>query len=125
MLLQPRLEAMDMLNWKGFDRAIELGYTYTMERLEKIAAVAFNSVSSSKRGLGGRIPSKEKAGPVSGAGLAVHCCLLLAEACNHAPVPEHARHVVGGSIEAIQLAAVAVWRIFIEQVVDADRERPA
>jgi NTE family protein len=55
MLLQPRLEAMDMLNWKGFDRAIELGYTYTMERLEKIAAVAFNSVSSSKEGWG-RIP---------------------------------------------------------------------
>ncbi len=55
LLLQPPLESVDMLNWQAFDQAIEVGYTYTMERLEKIAAVAFNSVSSSKEGWG-RIP---------------------------------------------------------------------
>ena len=55
VLLQPRLETMDMLNWKGFDRAIELGYTYTIERLEKISSIALNSVSPSKEGWG-RVP---------------------------------------------------------------------
>lgn len=34
LLLQPPLEQIDMLNWKGFDRAIEAGYRYTTERLK-------------------------------------------------------------------------------------------
>lgn len=33
MLLQPPLAEVDMLNWKAFDRAIELGYEYTVRRL--------------------------------------------------------------------------------------------
>jgi NTE family protein len=34
LLLQPPLEQIDMLNWKAFDRAIDAGYTYTVERLK-------------------------------------------------------------------------------------------
>lgn len=34
LLLQPPLEQIDMLNWKGFDRAIDAGYRYTVERLK-------------------------------------------------------------------------------------------
>ncbi len=33
LLLQPPLEQIDMLNWKGFDRAIDAGYRYTVQRL--------------------------------------------------------------------------------------------
>jgi NTE family protein len=33
LLLQPPLEQIDMLNWKGFDRAIDAGYRYTAQRL--------------------------------------------------------------------------------------------
>ena len=34
LLLQPPLEQIDMLNWKGFDRAIDAGYRYTQKRLD-------------------------------------------------------------------------------------------
>ena len=33
LLLQPPLAQVDMLNWKAFDRAIALGYEYTVRRL--------------------------------------------------------------------------------------------
>lgn len=33
LLLQPPLETIDMLNWQGFDRAIDAGYRYTVQRL--------------------------------------------------------------------------------------------
>jgi NTE family protein len=33
LLLQPPLAEIDMLNWKSFDRAIALGYEYTVRRL--------------------------------------------------------------------------------------------
>ena len=126
LLLQPPLEIIDMLNWKGFDRAIEAGYTLrAWSASRSCAAVALQRVPSSNEGWG-RVPEKKRAGPVTGAGPASPRVLLLfAEVHVHPPVPEHARDVVGRSIEAIQLAAVAVRRIFIEQVVDADRERPA
>src|SRR6185295_2989622 len=32
LLLQPPLAEVDMLNWKAFDRAIDLGYEYTVRR---------------------------------------------------------------------------------------------
>ncbi|MGH8262960.1 MAG: patatin-like phospholipase family protein [Steroidobacterales bacterium] len=34
LLLQPPLEQIDMLNWKAFDRAIESGYRYALERIQ-------------------------------------------------------------------------------------------
>ncbi len=33
LLMQPPLEAFDMLDWKSFDRAIDAGYRYAVERL--------------------------------------------------------------------------------------------
>jgi NTE family protein len=33
LLLQPPLEQIDMLNWQAFDRAIDAGYRYAIERL--------------------------------------------------------------------------------------------
>jgi NTE family protein len=36
LLLQPPLAQIDMLNWKGFDRAIAAGYEYAVRRLEKL-----------------------------------------------------------------------------------------
>lgn len=38
LLLQPPLAQIDMLNWKGFDRAIAAGYEYAVRRLEKLPA---------------------------------------------------------------------------------------
>lgn len=35
LLIQPALESIDMLNWKGFDRAIEAGYAHTMRVLDE------------------------------------------------------------------------------------------
>lgn len=35
LLLQPPLEEIDMLNWKGFDRAIAAGYNYTTAKLKE------------------------------------------------------------------------------------------
>jgi NTE family protein len=34
LLLQPQLEAVDMLNWKAFERAIDAGYSDACRRLE-------------------------------------------------------------------------------------------
>ncbi len=42
LLLQPPLENIDMLNWKAFDRAIEAGYRFTMDRLAKLPASALS-----------------------------------------------------------------------------------
>jgi NTE family protein len=36
LLLQPPLAQIDMLNWKAFHRAIELGYEYTVRRLAEL-----------------------------------------------------------------------------------------
>jgi NTE family protein len=36
LLLQPPLAQIDMLNWKGFDRAIAAGYEYAVRRLETL-----------------------------------------------------------------------------------------
>jgi NTE family protein len=36
LLLQPPLAQVDMLNWQQFDRAIALGYEYTVRRLETL-----------------------------------------------------------------------------------------
>jgi NTE family protein len=36
LLLQPPLESVDMLNWRAFDEAIEMGYRYTRARLESL-----------------------------------------------------------------------------------------
>jgi NTE family protein len=55
VLLQPRLETIDMLNWKGFERAIEMGYRYTVERLDKVSAVALGNAPRPSEGWG-RIP---------------------------------------------------------------------
>jgi NTE family protein len=38
LLLQPPLAQIDMLNWKGFDRAIAAGYEYAVRRLELLPA---------------------------------------------------------------------------------------
>ncbi len=38
LLLQPPLEQIDMLNWQAFDRAIDAGYRYAVERLQTSAA---------------------------------------------------------------------------------------
>jgi NTE family protein len=38
LLLQPPLEQIDMLNWKAFDRAIDAGYRYALDRLASGAA---------------------------------------------------------------------------------------
>jgi NTE family protein len=40
LLLQPPLAQVDMLNWQEFDRAITLGYEYTMRRLEDLPSDA-------------------------------------------------------------------------------------
>ncbi len=37
LLLQPPLAEIDMLDWKGFERAIEVGYEYAVRRLEGVA----------------------------------------------------------------------------------------
>ena len=40
LLLQPPLAQVDMLNWQEFDRAIALGYEYTVKRLEDLPSDA-------------------------------------------------------------------------------------
>jgi NTE family protein len=40
LLLQPPLAQVDMLNWQQFDRAIALGYEYTVRRLESLPSDA-------------------------------------------------------------------------------------
>jgi NTE family protein len=34
LMLEPSLESVDLLNWKAFDRAVELGYRHAMAKLE-------------------------------------------------------------------------------------------
>ena len=34
LLITPALESLDLLDWKGFERAIEIGYRDACERLE-------------------------------------------------------------------------------------------
>jgi NTE family protein len=38
LLLQPPLAQIDMLNWKAFEKAIEVGYEYAVRRLESLPA---------------------------------------------------------------------------------------
>ena len=38
LLLQPPLAEIDMLNWKAFDRAVQVGYEYTSRRLDELPA---------------------------------------------------------------------------------------
>jgi NTE family protein len=40
LLLQPPLAQVDMLNWQQFDRAIAIGYEYTVRRLESLPSDA-------------------------------------------------------------------------------------
>jgi NTE family protein len=46
LLLQPPLEQIDMLNWKAFDRAIESGYLYALERIQAAASTLVPPVRS-------------------------------------------------------------------------------
>jgi len=39
LLLQPPLGNLDLLNWQAFDKAIEAGYVYAAEKLEKSRAL--------------------------------------------------------------------------------------
>lgn len=55
LLLQPPLEALDMLNWKGMDRAVEAGYRYTMEKLQSLPEGALGSLTPSAESRG-RVP---------------------------------------------------------------------
>jgi NTE family protein len=45
LVLKPPLERIDLLDWRAFDRTIELGYRYASEALEKNAAI-FSRVGS-------------------------------------------------------------------------------
>ncbi|HKE43756.1 MAG TPA: patatin-like phospholipase family protein [Steroidobacteraceae bacterium] len=55
VLLQPPLDNMDMLNWKGFERAIDMGYRYALDRLEKISGTVLSGPAQAPEGWG-RIP---------------------------------------------------------------------
>ena len=33
LLLQPKLASIDLVHWKGFERAIEVGYRHARERI--------------------------------------------------------------------------------------------
>jgi len=39
LVLKPPLERTDLLNWRAFERTIELGYRYASEALEKNASI--------------------------------------------------------------------------------------
>jgi NTE family protein len=45
LVLKPPLERIDLLDWRAFDRTIELGYRYASEALEKNAAIFSGSHS--------------------------------------------------------------------------------
>jgi NTE family protein len=49
LLLQPPLEQVDMLNWKGFDRAIAAGYEHTLQRLAQAPASLLQTIGSASR----------------------------------------------------------------------------
>jgi NTE family protein len=55
LLLQPPLETIDMLNWQAFDRAIEAGYRYTMERLREMPEALLSGGAPDAEGWG-RVP---------------------------------------------------------------------
>jgi NTE family protein len=46
LVLKPPLEHIDLLDWRAFDRAIELGYRYTSEMLDEHGAVLLRSLNS-------------------------------------------------------------------------------
>jgi NTE family protein len=46
LLITPRLESVELLDWKGFDRAIEIGYRDTCERLAAGALESLAKVSA-------------------------------------------------------------------------------
>jgi len=43
LLLMPPLESLDLLDWKSFERAVEIGYRHTCERLDELAGGGFGS----------------------------------------------------------------------------------
>jgi NTE family protein len=49
LVLKPPLERIDLLDWKSFDRAIELGYRYASEALDKHGAALTRSRHSQGR----------------------------------------------------------------------------
>jgi NTE family protein len=49
LVLKPPLERIDLLDWKSFDRAIELGYRYASEALDKHGAALTRSPHSQGR----------------------------------------------------------------------------
>jgi NTE family protein len=44
LLITPALESLDLLDWKGFERAIEIGYRDACERLEAGALAQLRKV---------------------------------------------------------------------------------
>jgi NTE family protein len=36
LLLRPPLAAIDMLNWRAFDQAVQAGYEYTVRRIDEL-----------------------------------------------------------------------------------------
>jgi len=49
LVLKPPLERIDLLDWKSFDRAIELGYRYASEALDKHGAALTRSLDLRRR----------------------------------------------------------------------------
>src|SRR6185437_17084286 len=49
LVLKPPLERIDLLDWKSFDRAIELGYRYASEALAKHDGALTRSLGSQRR----------------------------------------------------------------------------
>jgi NTE family protein len=41
LLLQPKLENVDLLNWRAFQQAIDAGYAHAQERLAAADRAAF------------------------------------------------------------------------------------
>ena len=52
LLLQPSLAAVDMLNWKAFDRAVQAGYEHTAQRLAPLPAALAEIVTGTLGGAG-------------------------------------------------------------------------
>jgi NTE family protein len=46
VILAPPLESVDLLDWKAFDRIVELGYRYTMTQLERDDASPLDRIVS-------------------------------------------------------------------------------
>ena len=55
LLLEPPLEAIDILNWHAFDRAVDLGYRYAAATLERLDAPPWATPSAAP-------PSRPRAG---------------------------------------------------------------